>query len=369
MEPLREITRMYENRWQLLQNEDKPKINWISISTPEEILYAAQMIPYRITGETYPNFQKASVAMHPNICPYVLSCFEEALNGMHQFAAGTVIVNACDARRRLYDVWRYYDRSNFLYRLDLPKGIDADSKRYFKNQLQHLVNALEMKFQCKISDDSLHAAIALCNETRRLLSEIAELRCQGLAPLSGSQAIQLVKTAMVGLRSAYNPKLARLLETIKAIPQTERAAKYRILLCGSYFDHTAILDLFEAAGVEIVCEDVSNGIKYFQGQVDQDGEPLEALAEYYLEKATCARMIDTARRYQHLRDLANRYRVQAVLYFTLKFCDNNLLDFPYIKKRLNEEGIPVFWLETERAVLNLEQIKTRVGAFLESAVG
>jgi len=366
---LKDITSLYEQRRQLLENVDKPKIGWLSISTPEEIIYAAGMIPYRITGETRPNFPKASASMHRNLCPYVLSCYEEALDGVHAFASGAVIVNACDTRRRLYDVWKYHEQSKFLHMLDLPKVVNPDSKRYFKMQLKQLVAAMEKHFQCRITDDSLHEAIRFCNETRTLLGELYELRKKGTARISGSQAIRLVKTGMAGLREEFNQRLSRLLSAIKDNPSCDAEKKYRVLLCGSYFDLTNITEIYEAYGAEIVCEDVSTGIKYFEGQVDEKGDPLEALADHYLEKATCARMADSEKRFKHLEDLVEQYAVQSVLYFTLKFCDNNLLDYPFIRKKFNERGIPVFFIEGERSIENIEQVKTRLLAFLESQMG
>ena len=143
-------------------------------------------------------------------------------------------------------------------------------------------------------------------------------------------------------------------------------AKYRILLTGSYFDHGEIADLVESYGAEIACEDVSTGLKYFEGQVATEGDPIEALASYYLEKASCARMTDCERIFRRLSALIEEYNIQAVIYFTLKFCDNNLFVYPFLKKQLDERGIPVFFIESERIVENKEQVKTRVAAFLES---
>lgn len=368
-EKVKDIISMYENRWYLLENESKPKINWLSICTPEEIIYAANMIPYRITGDTRPNFFRANAYMHRNICPYVLSCFEEALDGVHKFASGTIIVNACDARRRLYDVWKYYDNSKFLHLLDFPKVVNPHTKDYFKNQLKQLINALEKDFHCKITHDSLNEAINLCNETRALLNELYELRRKGIAPVVCSQAISIVKTSMMGLRKEFNHKLSELLEYIKNFQNNDHQKKYRVLLCGSYFDHISIAEIFEAYGADIVCEDVSTGVKYFEGKVALEGDPIDALACYYLEKATCARMTDSEKRFKHLWELVENYNIQSVLYFTLKFCDNNLLDFPFIKKKLNERGIPVLLIEAERSIVNIEQIKTRIIAFLESQMG
>lgn len=365
-ERIKDIIGLHENRWRLLENEERPKIGWLSISTPEEIIYAANMIPYRITGETRPNFPKASSKMHRNLCPYVLSSFEEALDGVHKFNSGTIIVNACDARRRLYDVWKHYDNSKFLHILDFPKVYNENSKIYFKNQLLHLIKALEKDFNCKITDDSLKEAISLWNETRMLLNELYDLRKKGIAPITSSQAVNLVKASMMGMRREFNQQLSHLLDDFKNNHSGNQSKKYRVLLCGSYFDHTNIAEIYEGYGADIVCEDTSTGVKYFEGQVDMEGDPVDALASYYLGKSTCARMTDTDKRFNHLWNLVESYNIQSVVYFTFKFCDNNLLDFPYIKKKLNERGIPVFLIEAERSVENIEQIKTRIMAFLES---
>lgn len=368
-ELIKDINAIHENRFQLLKNEAKPKINWISIYTPEEIINAAGMIPYRISGETRPNFPKASAYMHRTLCPYVLSCFEEALDGVHHFNSGTVIVNACDARKRLYDVWKYFENSSFLHLVDFPRVVNPDTKKYFRRQIQQLIQSLEGHFHCKITDDSLKEAISLFNDTRTLLAELYDLRKKGIAPITGSQAVNIVKASMTGLRKEFNRKLSRLLDNIRNNQPVPHQKEYRILLCGSYFDHFEIGSIFEEYGVNLICEDTSTGINYFKGLVSREGNPIDALTDYYLEKATCARMIDSRKRFDHIWHLVESFDIRSVIYFSLKFCDNNLFDFPYQKKRLNEKGIPVFFIEAERAVENIEQVKTRIIAFLESQIG
>lgn len=370
-ERMKDVMALHEERRARLTAEPRPKVGWMSISTPEEILYAAGAVPYRITGETRPSFPRASTMMHRNLCPYVLSCFEEVLEGEHDFAAGAVLVNACDTRRRLYDVWKHFDRSRFILMLDLPKVVTPESTRYFTEQLRHFASAAAAALGRRVTDDDLRESIALYNQTRALLSELYELRRAGLAAaaIEGSQIITLLKAAMTGLRAEYNQRLAALLDSLEAERVARQDGRFRILLCGSYFDHIPIAEIFEANGARIACEDLSIGVKYFEGYVEEEGDPMEALARYYLGKATCARMTDSEKRFTHLWELVERYRIQAVVYFALKFCDNNLLGYSLIRKRLNERGIPVLLIEAERAVDNLEQVKTRAVAFLESQVG
>ena len=53
---------------------------------------------------------------------------------------------------------------------------------------------------------------------------------------------------------------------------------------------------------------------------------------------------------------------------TTKFCSTNLLDFPSLEKELKNQGIPVLFLEGERDLVNLSQLKTRIQAFIEMLV-
>lgn len=363
---IEDIVNLHKNRIDFLQKISSPKIGWLSIYTPEEIIYAANFVPYRIIGESMPIPSKAGTYLHRNLCPYVLSCFEEGLEGTHNFSDGVLIVNACDARRRLYDAWKHYLKTKFVYMLDFPKVVNSETKDYFKKQIHQLIKSIEEQFNCELTEDSIRKAISLCNETRTLLDKLYSLRQGASPPITGAQAINIVKASMTGLKKDFNERLSTLLLKLDSQRPNSNAYKHRVLLCGSYFDHTNVIDLIEELGAVVVCEDISTGVKYFEGQVDPCDDPVNALANYYLEKATCARMIDSAKRFNHMWNLIESYNVQSVIYFSLKFCDNNLLDFPYQKKRLNKRGIPVLLVEGERAMINIEQIKTRIHAFLES---
>lgn len=361
------VTGLHRKRFALLKEKDSPKIGWLSIYTPEEILYAAGLIPYRITGEARTETSRAGGYMHRNICPYVLSCLEEAIDGVHDFCTGVVMVNACDARRRLYDVWRYFLKTPFVRFLDLPKSSDSSAKAYYAQEFRYLINELEGEFRVKISDDSLREAISLCNETRDLLQRLYAFRKKRSQPISGSQAVRIVKSAMTGLKKEFNRELSELLEILSR-QDPEKDNRHRMMICGSYSDHTEIMDIIEQSEATVVCEDISNGVKYFEGRVSEDGDPVEALGEYYVGKATCARMIDSEKRFDHLWSLIREYDVHSVVYLSLKFCDSNLLDFPYIRQRLGEKGVPVLFLEPELGGANLGQISTRIQAFMETRV-
>jgi benzoyl-CoA reductase/2-hydroxyglutaryl-CoA dehydratase subunit BcrC/BadD/HgdB len=361
---------MLQQKYRKLKDINKPTVGWFSIYTPEEIIYAAGMIPFRIIGEELSVATKARALLFSNLCPYVLSCLDEGLESRYSSLNGVVIVNTCDARRRLYDAWRRFIKTRFIHLIDLPKTITKESKQYFTTQICLFKEALEKEFGIKITPKSLSEAIELWNKTRGLLHQLYGLRKDDNPPITGSQALSIIKASMAGQREEFNRILLSLLNyledrgrEVKNIPPNHK--RTRILITGSYFDQNSLVELIENLGTVVVCEDLSNGIKYFEGKVDPEQEPISALADYYLSKATCARMADSQMRYDHLKILIKTYKIDAVIYFSLKFCDNNLIDFPYQRQRLIEDGIPVLFIEGERILVNINQLKTRIQAFLE----
>ncbi|MBN2535775.1 MAG: 2-hydroxyacyl-CoA dehydratase [Spirochaetales bacterium] len=374
------ITNLYKNRIELLKAKDKPKIGWVSIYTPEEILYAAGTIPFRITGELGIDITDAGALLNHNYCSYVLSCLSEGIAGIYDFAEGILFVDACDMRKRLCEVWTTYLKPGFSFFLDLPRDTKQISKDYFRLQLGELITLLEHHFKCTITDDVLREAIDVYNETRRLLQQFYTLRKSGLAGITGNEILSIVKAGAAGLKEEFNKNLALLIRHLKtynrASTNVEEAAtekeknndskKHRVLISGSYFDNSAIIESIEKFGASVICEDISNGIKYFESRVNPDEEPLKAITDYYLEKTTCARVVDSTRRLNHLLQLVEEYKADSVIYFSLKFCDTNLLDFPYIRDQLLEKGIPVLFIEGERHMTNIENIKTRILTFLEA---
>lgn len=365
---VQDILNLYRNRHDLLRAADRPKIGFVSIQTPEEIILAAGAIPFRLTGDLGTNVEEASARLSSNYCSYVLSCLSEGLDGVYDFADGVIFADACDMRKRLWETWLRTIPSCESYFLELPSDASPLSKSFFAGQLRKLIKKLEEKYGRTIDDNALRDAIVLCNRSRALMQELYQYKKAGRPILAGKESIGVVKAAATGLKEQFNAKVSALLDSLSTVEPWTGRKRHRVLICGSHFDHGGIIDTIEETGVDIVCEDISNGIKYFEGQIDVTGDPVSAIADYYLEKYTSARRVDTDIRLKHLMDLIQEYRVDSVIYYVLKFCDTNLHDYPYIKENLRAKKIPVLFIEGEHNLVNIASIKTRIQTFLEPSI-
>ncbi|MBU4350591.1 2-hydroxyacyl-CoA dehydratase family protein [bacterium] len=357
-----------------LKSIKKPIMGWVCTYTPIEIIIAAGFYPYRILPTTDPSL--ANSYLDSNFCPYVRSCLGEALGKRPEYVDNLIIVNSCDAMRRLYDAWRHYVQGTFIYLLDLPRDDSAKTIQYYQDNLRLLINRLEEKFKIKISEDSLYQAISVCNKTRELLAELSDLYINEQVSLSAVEFLQIVKGSMVFPQEEYNGLLEKFIKDEKKEENilSNRSGirnKSKILITGTIMDDLSIAEVIEDYGGKIVFVDMCTGNRYFQNQIPLktskkiNDNPLKLLAEYYLSKTPCPRMMNLEKRWEYLLKIIKDNQVKGVIFYNLKFCDTSFFELPIIRERLQKYGISSLCLEGEFASSTSGRIKTRIQAFLE----
>jgi benzoyl-CoA reductase subunit C len=361
--------RSSRDRYRLLQEQkDKGKriMGWVCTYVPEEIIHAAGFLPIRVMGGEGKT-PTADAYLYSNVCSFARSCLEEGFTNRYDFLEGFVTVTACDHIRRLYDVWYRYLDTPFKHIINLPHKVTEDAIDFFKGDLEIFKRRLEEYSGKEITTRGLKESIQLYNRTRVLLKRIYELKKLASPPLTGAETMEVVLAGMVLPKEDYNLMLEELLE---GLPRKSDANKgmIRLLISGSELDHPEYIRVIEELGCLVAIDDLCVGARYFWDLVDEELEPMEALARRYLAKAPCSRMRPGDRRAEHLRSLVEDYKVDGIIYELLKFCDLYSEDIPVIREKGNL-GVPILALDREYAMAGLGQIKTRVQAFLESFGG
>ena len=93
----------------------KKVLGWLCTYTPEELVHAAGIIPYRIFkgGEEEPT-TTADTYLQRNLCPFARACMGYALMGHYDFLDGVASTHTCDAIHRLPYVWEKYVKKPFF---------------------------------------------------------------------------------------------------------------------------------------------------------------------------------------------------------------------------------------------------------------
>lgn len=364
-----------QHKERIFESVRKPIMAWLCTYTPIEIIIAAGFYPYRIMPQADPSM--ANSYLDSNFCPYVRSCLGEALEKRLKYADNLIIVNSCDAMRRLYDAWRHYVQGSFIYLLDLPRDDSAKAVKYYQDNLQLLINELKEKFKIKISKDLLFQAILLCNKNRKLLAELSDLYVKGKISLSAVEFLQIVKGSMIFPQEEYNLFLEKFLKNLKKEENilseaSQMKNKSKILITGTVMDDLSMAKVIEDYGGKVVFVDMCTGNRWFQDQSKisemkhiSNNDPLRSLAEYYLNKIPCPRMMNLEKRWEYLLKIIRSYQVKGVIFYNLKFCDTSMFELPLLREKLQRYKIPSLCLEGEFVPSNSGRIKTRIQAFLE----
>ena len=296
------------------------------------------------------------------------TCLGEALEGRYKDFGGVVVVNSCDPMRRMHDVWRYNLGGDFNHLLDLPRVNSPEAAAYFRENLRKLIDEVETHFRVKVTDAALAEAITIYNTGRSLLKELYSVNRDKGQLLSAMDIRTVVRAGTALPVDVFNRLLKRLLDEMGVI-DAAGCENPRILITGSVMDNPRILQFIEECGAKVVGDDLCNGTRQFWDTVESAAEsaadPLTDLSRHYLGRTPCPRMKDAHERFDHVLRMIDTFRVDGVIFYTMKFCDPFLFDVPVLKERLAEKGIPTLSLEGDYTPGTLGRVKTRIEAFIE----
>jgi benzoyl-CoA reductase/2-hydroxyglutaryl-CoA dehydratase subunit BcrC/BadD/HgdB len=279
---------------------------------------------------------------------------------------GFVFTAGCDHLRRLYDNLLHAAKPPFCRILGLPYKSHSDAREWYVEELGVLKDALEEHFGVSLGDQELRGAIEACNENRRLLSSLNELRKGENPPISGEDMQRIVVASFSLPKAVVNPALEDLVEQMERT-RLDGEFRARILLMGSQLDDPAYVRVIEEAGALVVADGYCFGSVQYEQVVGSDQDPLLAISRRYLEKIPCPRMFDAyPDRYDRIVEVARAFGVQGIIIQTMKFCDCWGIEGNVFLNNLREEGFPVLRLEREYSLGGVGQMKTRIQAFLES---
>lgn len=95
------------------------------------------------------------------------------------------------------------------------------------------------------------------------------------------------------------------------------------------------------------------------------GKFLEGYTKAYLERIPDATAYDMEQRLSNLRQQISNHNVDGVVLLGVKWCEPDAFEFVPIQNMLKEEGISSIKIETTSDLSNIQQIKTRLAAFIE----
>jgi predicted CoA-substrate-specific enzyme activase len=303
-------------------------------------------------------------------CDLTKSCLGYFENGDPLYKAVDGIYNfyTCNTVRRISEV---LDRFAPVKLLNLPKNrFDPSSRAFFRRELVELRRDLEKKTGIVIQDEAIHQQILKHNLLRRLLRRISDLRKAPQPALTGREYLEIAKAYYYLEADEALAALERVYAVLEATRTADDSAQapLRVMLAGSILadgDRT-VHDIIEGEfGAAIVTEDACTGLRPFYHELQEDGDPLDALVNGYLDQAPCARMKPLGDAARFAASLASEYQAEGALYVYLKFCPVHSYGIKEYVTAFQRASLPVLELSNDYSQSTGGQIRTRLEAFVE----
>jgi bcr-type benzoyl-CoA reductase subunit C len=344
-------------------------VGFICSYIPEEILHAGGILPYRLSPTGCTETTEADAYMSHFNCTFARSCLQFALTGEYEYLDGIVLMNSCDHLRRLYDNWKHAVGSPYMHYLSVPHRLGEGPEGWYRDELTIFKESVEEAFGVEITKESLLNSIDVHNRIRGLLKEIHELMQREKPPLMGSEMLKIIVAGFRSPKEEYAQLLEKLLsELTKEEGTTDYPA--RLMLMGGACDNPDFVQVIEDAGGLVVADTLCFGTRYFWNMVEVDGDPISALAKFYLNNPSCARMAgDQTERWNYAKQMIQDFKVDGVVIQRLKWCDLWGGEAFFVGEMIKELDLPFILLEREFWVSGEEQLKTRIQAMVELIEG
>ncbi len=331
-------------------------IGWLCTYTPEELILSAGFTPFRIYGSK--DYNRAEGFFPINFCPYLKSSWESILNNDTHLKS-IIFTNSCDGMRRLYDTCKKYS-SIPVFMLDVPKNQNISSVNYFEFNLNNLIDFLNSLGNKKITNERIKNSIEIINKKREGLIKLNNMYRNSIIDIDTYNSI--IKISTLSDPYLFVEELSNYIDSIKNVAKPK---KPNILLIGNFINEDRLWKLFSELDLTLSYQDTCSANRYFEGLVENGNKPLGSIAKRYLYKSACMRIANLGNKITEIKENIKKYKIDGIIYISLKFCDNTLYFYPLLKEELKDIGKPSLYLEIEYNNFSEGQVKTRIQAFLE----
>lgn len=356
------------------QKKGRKVFGTFCLYAPDEIMIAANGIVTGLCGGSQFWVPGGEKVLPKDTCPLIKASVGARLDRTCPFfriADMYVGETTCDGKKKAYEI---LSEDVPMYVLDMPQMKRPQDYEKWANELAAFAEKVEEFTGVEITAERLNNAIRLINERRKAMARVYAARRNKVLPISGRDVLLVTQIAFFDdpARCAQMcNKLADELEEriekgISVVPEGSK----RIMITGTPLTvpNWKLHNIIETSGAAVVVEEMCTGTRYFENLVDETQTTLEAqfkaLAERYL-KNNCSCFTPNTGRIDDILRLVKEYQVDGVIDCNLKFCNLYNTEKHSVSRALKEAGIPVLGLESDYTDTDAEQLRTRIGAFLE----
>ncbi len=357
-----------------MQDKGRKVAGIYCLFAPVEIVRAAGAIPVSLCGKKEKPIADAEKTLPANLCPLIKSSYGYAVTDTCPFFSSSDFLigeTTCDGKKKMYE---FLGRIKPLHLMHLPYSTnEPHALRFWHEETLRLAKFVEEYTGQRIDREHLRFQIRIHNNIRKLIRKISRFQAAERIPLSGLDMMSVMETKSFCVHpEEYISLLKEFIEQMEYIvsrgysPFEPRAP--RILLTGSPVGMGCekVLRMIEECGGAVVCMENCTGIKGMELLVDErEKDPFLAIARRYLQ-IPCSCMTPNSGRLALIDNIIAEYRVDGVVDLAWQCCHTYNIESRVIGDQVeNIYKLPFLHVETDYSGSDVEQLRTRIEAFLE----
>ncbi len=352
-------------------------VGTMCVMVPLELINAANAKNVRLCSGYYEPVHPANELLgDAGLCPMVKATLGSKMVNANPLTDNIDMVvgpATCDGKMKLAEVLEDWVP---VVMMNIPRvKMGETGSELWVKELEYLGRKLEDLTGKKVGRKALVNEIKKWNKAHELWTSMLKLRSSKNHPISGQDAMLVIQASQVDDIERWSKKTSELITELEGMMKEGKVAgeagAARILLAGSpmMYPNFKIPSIVEESGGTIVHDELCTGFRLMSDPVMLDGITkkgiMRALAERYFFPCTCPCFSPNDERIRRLKESIKVFGVEGVVFHTLRGCHLNNLEATKIEVALREIGMPMVKIESEYDDGDIEQVRTRVEAFVE----
>ncbi len=355
------------------KEESRLVVGTFCVFVPEEIVWAVNGICVGLCAGAEVGFEQAEELLPRNLCALIKAFFGFKLARVCPYVEicdFLVGETTCDGKKKAYEIFNSLKKT---YVMHVPQKKDEESLKLWLNEVRRFKEEIERASGREISVAELKEAIELINRRREALNRLNELRRADPPPISGLDTLLINQIAFyddpVRFTTKVNELCSELEERVKKGQGVCPKGTPRIIVsgCPMAIPNWKIPYIIESAGAVIVGEESCVGRRNTRNLVEVSSSTVDGLVENIANRymgIDCAIFTPNVERAENLKEMVSELSAQGVVHYSLKFCDPYTIEVHHMDNAVSSL-VPTLRIETDYSQEDMEQLRTRIEAFLE----
>lgn len=345
--------------------EGKKVIGVMPYFCPEELVYAAGMLPLGLWGAQM-QASESKRYFPAFICSILHTTLEMGLKGELNDLSGIMIPISCDSLKGMGANWQYGVKTVPVINVAYAQNRKiAAGDEFSLSQMKKVKGELEAICGHEISDEAIAGAVAVYNENRAAI--MAFTKAVGAKPglISAAERSAAIKAGFFMDRAEHTALIKALTARIEAA-EAPAFKGLKVVTTGIMADCPELLNIFDKNGLAIVADQVAQESVDARYPTPITEDPMLGMAQRYGKIEGCSVLYDPVKERGHqLVELAKESGADGVIWVMTKFCDPEEFDYVPVKRMLDAAGIPLLAVEIDQQMVNFEQAGNAVLTFAE----